>query len=100
VTATFTKAAGPTATLATAVEYEFGSGLAWIRSNPAGINCETDCSETYPVGTTVTLTIELSGDTELISWSGACSGTALTCTVTMDGDRTATALFRFTGVIP
>jgi hypothetical protein len=97
VTATFKKAATPTATLGVALEYEFGSGLAFVHSSPAGINCESDCSETYPVGSSVTLTIELSGDTELISWSGACTGTALTCTVTMDGDKTATALFRYTG---
>jgi hypothetical protein len=100
VTATFKKADTPTGTLGVALEYEYGSGLAWIRSSPAGIDCEADCSETYPVGSSVTLTIELSGDTELISWSGACTGNALTCTVTMDGDKTATALFRYTGEGP
>ena len=33
-----------------------GTGAGTVISNPAGINCGGDCTETYPGGTTVTLT--------------------------------------------
>jgi hypothetical protein len=99
VTAVFTKAPTPTANLGVSLDYEYGMGLAYVRSRPAGIECESDCSETYPVGTSVTLTVDLSGDTEFLSWSGACSGTG-SCTVAMNADKSVTASFRYTGYVP
>jgi hypothetical protein len=33
-----------------------GTGSGTVTSNPAGINCGTDCTENYNVGTSVTLT--------------------------------------------
>ena len=44
--------ATPTATLQVALG---GNGTGTITSTPAGINCGADCSEAYPVGTTVVL---------------------------------------------
>jgi hypothetical protein len=103
VTATFTKS--NTVGLDVAVLYDDsggGAGGAQITSSPAGIMCGyyRDCSETYPPGTPVTLTIELGSDTELAGWSGACTGTELTCTITMDGNKTATAQLRYVGYFP
>jgi len=106
VTATFTKSDTPTVGLDVAVLYDQGgvaAGGAQITSSPAGITCgfDNDCSETYTVGTFVTLTIELAGDTtELAGWSGACEGTELTCTIKMDGNKTASAQLRWVGGIP
>ena len=33
-----------------------GNGSGTITSNPAGINCGTDCTEAFPEGTSITLT--------------------------------------------
>ncbi len=57
-----------------------------------GINCGTDCSETYPSGTSVTLTAAPASGWQFASWSGACSGTG-TCTLTMNANKSATAAF-------
>src|SRR4029077_3252737 len=60
-----------------------GSGT--VTSSPAGINCSgsTGCSQTFANGTRITLTAAPATGNAFSSWSGACSGTATTCTVTM-----------------
>jgi hypothetical protein len=70
-----------------------GSGTGTITSNPAGVNCGTDCTESYGARTTVTLTAEAASRSRFAGWSGACTGTG-TCTVTMDSDRSVTATFK------
>ena len=61
------------------------TGPGTVTSNPAGINCGTDCGEDYASGTSVTLTATPMTGATFSSWSGACSGTG-TCTVTMDAN--------------
>jgi hypothetical protein len=59
------------------------------------ISCGTLCnsdSGTYPVGTVVVLT-ESPGLLVFRGWSGACSGTATTCTVVMTGNKSVHAAF-------
>jgi hypothetical protein len=70
-----------------------GNGSGTVTSSPAGINCGSDCSESYDMGTGVTLTAEPRGDAAFAGWSGACTGTAPTCTLQMDGSRAVTATF-------
>ncbi len=70
-----------------------GTGTGSVTSNPPGINCGPDCSEDYLEGTTVTLTATASTDSRFSGWSGVCSGTALTCQVSMDSPKQATAIF-------
>ena len=49
-----------------------------------GINCGTDCSETYGGTTTMTLTGSSASGSTFVGWSGGgCIGTG-TCTVTID----------------
>jgi hypothetical protein len=67
-----------------------GSGT--VTSNPAGINCGTDCTETYAAGTTVTLTATPAAGFRFSGWSGACTGTG-NCAVTMTAARNVTATF-------
>ncbi|MFO0752050.1 MAG: S-layer homology domain-containing protein [Thermodesulfovibrionales bacterium] len=62
-----------------------GSGVI-ITSSPAGIDCGSACSGTFPVGTAVTLTAADGSGAAFSGWSGACKNTDTICTVTMDSD--------------
>jgi len=68
-----------------------GPGI--VTSGPAGINCGSDCSESYAPGTVVTLTARPNRNAMFRGWGGACYGTG-TCTVTMDAARSVAATFR------
>lgn len=69
------------------------SGQGRVTSSPAGISCASDCAETFAHGTSVTLTAAPAAGQVLSAWGGACSGSAATCTVTMDQAHHATARF-------
>jgi hypothetical protein len=72
-----------------------GGGTGLVTSNPAGINCGTDCTESILEGTTVTLTASATGGSTFVGWIGGGCGTAGTgpCTFVMDGNKTITANF-------
>ncbi|NJM13468.1 MAG: hypothetical protein HC889_17790 [Synechococcaceae cyanobacterium SM1_2_3] len=61
-------------------------------SNVTGINCRSDCTETYAAGAVVELTAVPVSGWAFAGWSGACSG-AGTCTVSMTAAKTVTATF-------
>ena len=64
-----------------------------IASSPSGIACGNDCKEPYPVNDTVVLeAIPLEGSA-FVGWAGACSGTALKCSVKMTGVKNVQAKF-------
>lgn len=86
ITATFTPD-GPTLRVALS-----GQGDGTVTSDPAGIDCGTDCSESYSATTDVTLTAAPDTASEFTGWSGACTGLD-PCTVTMDVSRNVTATF-------
>ena len=70
-----------------------GSGSGTVTSSPSGIDCGSDCTETYNAGTIVTLTAVAASGSIFEGWSGGgCSGTG-TCAVTMDTSKTVTATF-------
>ena len=73
------------------------SGSGTITSNPAGINCGIDCSESFADGTTVTLAAAAATGYSFSGWSGDCSGTG-SCTVTMNSYKSVTATFGMTSV--
>ena len=68
-----------------------GSGT--VTSAPAGIYCGASCAATYVDGTVVTLTATPASGWTFAGWTGACSGSASTCTVTMDANKTVMATF-------
>jgi hypothetical protein len=71
-----------------------GNGSGSVTSAPAGIDCGSDCSESFDYGKSVTLVAAAAAGSEFTGWSGGgCAGTASTCTVTMDQARTVTATF-------
>jgi hypothetical protein len=69
------------------------SGNGTVRSTPEGINCGGDCDQYYDTGTIVTLTAAPDAGSYFAGWSGDCTSLALTCKVTMDGDKDVTATF-------
>ena len=69
-----------------------GIGSGTVISTPPGIDCGVDCSESFPIGTAVTLTAISAANSVFAGWSGACSGLG-GCSVTLDANRSATATF-------
>ena len=69
-----------------------GNGSGTVTSNPPGINCGSDCSKSFPEGTSVTLTATPESGSEFVSWSG-CASTTNTCTVTMNADKNVSVAF-------
>ena len=70
-----------------------GNGNGVIHAD--GINCGSDCSETYTywfISPTKEVTYTLSPDSWFAGWSGDCTGTG-TCEVRMNQDRNVTATF-------
>jgi hypothetical protein len=59
-----------------------------------GISCGSDCSDAYAANTSVTLTATPNNGTAVVSWGGACAGTAATCTVAMDSAKSVSVTFR------
>ncbi len=88
VTAAFTKKGYYLLTVSKA-----GNGSGTVTSSPSGINCGSDCSESYSSGKVVKLTAKARIDSVFAGWSGACSGTSSSCTVTMNQAKTVTAAF-------
>ncbi|HJR44525.1 MAG TPA: hypothetical protein VJ927_02875 [Actinomycetota bacterium] len=76
-----------------------GDGLGTVSDNQSKINCGTSCGASYPEGTSVTLTASPDAATQakFAGWTGACTGTTTTCTVTMDADKSVTAGFSKAG---
>ncbi|HEY0777059.1 MAG TPA: hypothetical protein VGD56_03745 [Gemmatirosa sp.] len=85
-----------------------GNGDGTVTSQPAGIACSIaaapigstatgttsgTCTAPYLDGTSVTLTAAPGATSSFAGWSGACSGAALTCTVTLSGAASAGAVF-------
>jgi len=61
--------------------------------NPAGTGTISPANGAYSPGTVVTLTATCNSGYAFTGWGGDCSGTANTCNVLMDRNRTVTAGF-------
>src|SRR2546425_173600 len=68
------------------------NGTGTVSSNPSGIDCGSDCSETYAPGTAVTLTAAPAAGSTFGGGTGACTGTG-PCSVTLFANTTVTASF-------
>lgn len=91
VSVKFTSSPGDALTI-----YRAGTGSGTVTSNPARINCPTTCASYFNFATVVTLTATPAAGSSFTGWSGACSGAALTCSVTMTDEKTVTATFAVT----
>lgn len=69
-----------------------GSGT--VVSQPAGVNCSASCNADFAAGTVITLTATPAANQNFTGWTGACTGAATSCTVTMGQARTVGATFQ------
>ncbi|TKB62414.1 MAG: hypothetical protein E8D49_01540, partial [Nitrospira sp.] len=75
-----------------------GTGAGTVTSAPAGITCGTDCTETYPGGTPVTLTAAADAGSVFTGWNGGGCAGAGACVASTTA--TVTATFNVIPVIP
>jgi len=71
-------------------------GAGSVTSNAGGINCGTTCTSNYAVGAGVVLTAAAGSGYQFGGWSGACSGTSASCSVTMSQAQAVGASFTTT----
>jgi len=69
------------------------SGSAGQVTSSIGLTCAATCSSNVDPGAVITLTAVPNENAYFTGWSGSCSGTAPTCTVTMNGSRVVGAGF-------
>jgi hypothetical protein len=60
-----------------------------VSSNPPGIICGSKCSALFPVGSSVSLSIDKVPGSKAISWTGCSSATISSCVVQMTGPQKA-----------
>ena len=70
-----------------------GTGNGAVTSDDGGINCGTDCTETYGANTRITLTATPAMNAIFAGWSGACTGKSPTCSITMSSYKEVSATF-------
>src|SRR5205807_6061133 len=70
-----------------------GTGSGTVVSSPAGINCGTSCSASFPDGTAITLTATPNSGSSFGGFSGGCVSSTTTCTFTPTADSTVNAVF-------
>jgi phospholipase C len=69
-----------------------GAGTGTVTSTPSGINCPGTCSATFTGNPQVVLTATPANGFTFGGWSGACTGTGSSCTVSIAGSA-VTATF-------
>ncbi len=69
-----------------------GTGTGTVTAEGGGINCGSDCTESYPANTVLNLAAEASAGSTFAGWSGACTGLG-TCVVTMTAAQNVKATF-------
>ena len=70
-----------------------GTGSGTVASNPPGIDCGTTCTASFGANTNVTLTAPPAVGSAFAGWSGACTNTVGSCTVSMTAAQSVSATF-------
>jgi streptogramin lyase len=69
------------------------NGKGTVTSSIPGISCHGVCSASFSIGATVTLTATPDAGSTFKGWSGACTGSTNTCTVSLSAARSVMATF-------
>ena len=70
------------------------TGAGTVNAAPSGLACSAGtCSHAFDWGTGVTLTATPATGSHFVRWTGACSGTSTTCSLTLDSPKAVTATF-------
>lgn len=75
-----------------------GNGSGNVTSAPSAINCGAQgsvCSRRFNANTSVTLTATAASGYAFLGWAGTCSGSAPTCTVSMNRGHDVYAVFDY-----
>lgn len=70
-----------------------GDGDGDVGTTVAGVGCGKHCAEAFNNGTTLTLKAIPRFNSRFVAWSGGCSGTSATCTITLNSNTQVTANF-------
>ena len=72
---------------------KLGSGTGLVQSDSGGLSCGSTCSLQAGQGTVVTLRAQADRESVFAGFSGDCTGSEPTCTLTLDRDRSVVATF-------
>lgn len=78
-----------------------GNGAGAVSTAEDNIQCsntDSRCETHLPINTNITLTATPAANSRFVEWSGACSGTTETCTLTLSANRDVFA--RFESLLP
>ena len=70
-----------------------GTGTGKVTATPGGIDCGNTCSATIQSGTLVSLMQTPDAGSVFGGWQGACTGTTIVCSITMNSEKSVTAIF-------
>src|SRR5580698_8804471 len=70
-----------------------GSGAGTVTSSPSGVSCGSTCAAKFTPGTSIKLTAAAKSGSNFAAWSGGCSGTSTTCTISLKAATSVTATF-------
>lgn len=70
-----------------------GTGTGQVQSVPGTISCGTQCTASFDADTSVQLMATPAQGSRFAGWGGACTGSALSCSVTVSDTRSVTATF-------
>jgi hypothetical protein len=70
-----------------------GSGDGEIQITPGDLSCRRSCDHTFVPGTRVTVTADAASGSTFAGWGDGCDGSASSCTIVLDGERSLSATF-------
>lgn len=70
-----------------------GTGTGQVTSAPLGLDCDVECSARFALDDEVTLTATAVPGSHFTGWSGACTGTATECVLTLTEASIVVATF-------
>ena len=70
-----------------------GSGAGTVSSAPAGVDCGSTCTASFPVGSIVELAVAPDSASAFVGWSGGCAGSSPACQVTVSQPIEVAATF-------